>query len=97
MVENLSLICLYVIYTGPTCSYLLIVVFFAYFGRGLTPTKAHGKSKAKAAKNCNFDPAVAARRGQFQVLLSDQNALAPHVQMYLLLRDPLVLIGDWLN
>ena len=81
------------IYTGPTRSYLLIVVFPACFGRGLSLTKAHGKSKAKAAKTYNFDPAVAAQRGQFQVLLSDQNAPAPHVRMYLLLRDPLVLAG----
>ena len=84
------------IYTGPTRSYLLIVVFPTVYGRGLTPTKAHGKSKAKAAKNCNFDPAVAARRGQFQVLLFDQNALAPHVRMYLLLCDPLVQCHDGL-
>ena len=94
MVEILSLIYLCMIYTGPTRSYLLIVVFPACLGRGLSLTKANGKSKAKAAKNCNFDPAVAARRGQFQVLLSDQNTPAPYVPICLLLCVPLVLAGD---
>jgi len=78
---------------------MLVVELSPGFGRQMGQSKAHGKSKAMAAKTCNSNIASTRWRGQLHVMLPSQKPPALHVPTYLLLCDPLgsvgVAYGNW--
>jgi len=60
---------------------MLVVVWSASLGWGLTKLMARGKSKAMSPQTSQFHHAVGTRRGRLQIFLFGQNPPAPRVCM----------------